>query len=185
MNFLSGFTIGAILGIVITALFIWNFRGCQESIVREFSQRDITVIPYSEKQEIVITRKDRETSKLSIINADLADISDDRTLLEELIPGEEATIVATIENTGGVAKEVKIGWFPKRVPKGLLLTQGKIIHELPKNSREEYEITVRAQDSMRAQKVTLNLYLFEKNQRSASNSAPYNFEFMVKRPLSD
>ena len=178
--FFSGI-IGIALSIIIILL-TSNFTIYQEYAVRQLSQKGIVVIPDGETHEIAIMRREREAAKLSIIGALLKDDSDDSTL-PSLKPGEKAIIEVTVENTGGLAKDVGIDWSPKQPAEGLTLTPGKKIPELEKNSRKAYKITVTAKDNMGAVNISLNLFPVGKGQNLKRNSTFHPFEFTVKDPF--
>ena len=188
----SWFTFGLILGVAITGAIITLHSGCQGFIVRQYVRQYVErgnkvihdPIPDGETHEIFITieRQKMEDPKLSITDVNLAN-ANDRTTLDHLTSGQKAIIMITIKNTGGTAKDIKVTWSSENESQltNLRLEGGEKITKMLKNSKERYEITVKAEENAQGRDITLQLYPVEKTHRFEDNL--YSFPFKVINPV--
>ena len=188
VGLIAVFIIGLMLGAgLYLYIIVPNFRGAQVRVLEKILKRSGPIIPDGETHEFFIQHRKQEAPKLSITDARLKDVSDERSL-EFLEPGEKAIIVVTVKNTGGIAKDVKITWSPwspKKLPNGLRLTHPseKQISELKEGVSKEYKISVTVENNMKTQEIHLNLYPSRKGVVFKNNS--YRFKLWIKKPLSN
>ena len=162
--FFAGLILGAALAMGIFLVFMFSTKGQKAQIstlasrIFEKEDKDSLTISDGEKYEIVLTRRELEQPQLSITDVELIDRSGSKKHVFH--SNDKGIIVCTIENTGGIAKNVKAVWKKREFPEGLTIDPPKKpLSELRKNSHKTYKISVATKDIEEVRKgIKFHLY---------------------------
>ena len=154
----------------------------RESLIKEKKPLEIE----DGEHIIVITRKPREASELSIDcdTIHLTNLSGEARIEDNLLrPNQKAIIKFMVKNNGGRANNVEVSWDKSQLPKGLELNRiQEPIAELVKLGDESYKVEVMPRN-MKAQNIVLEFYPIEKTvgagAKQGSKGPVCEFAFIV------